>query len=238
MSEKDLQLRAEIKRLLKEAAALSQPSTFAQAAKLRRAAAAKEKELAKTQETLTMEMKTSFGLYERILMISKIVVFTVLTLWLWRVPVAAISKELVQPFVYKDETVICFLKKPESDDDSVLEISKTDYVENAFKNIYEDEEVVSVGEGRTVTQVKKKGKVTSERKEMVKNRTKGNVVLPVDTSDHIGCSSSVHKVKICWFLSWTATSSVNDNVMIGIIPWLILSNKVGRYFVKKVFKLA
>ncbi|KAJ0753665.1 hypothetical protein HanPI659440_Chr09g0338281 [Helianthus annuus] len=124
MSEKDLQLRAEIKRLLKEAAALSQPSTFAQAAKLRRAAAAKEKELAKTQETLTMEMKTSFGLYERILMISKvlciffrilvchiefatniyyicflqIVVFTVLTLWLWRVPVAAISKELVQPF--------------------------------------------------------------------------------------------------------------------------------------------
>ncbi|KAJ0526255.1 hypothetical protein HanHA300_Chr09g0321131 [Helianthus annuus] len=123
MSEKDLQLRAEIKRLLKEAAALSQPSTFAQAAKLRRAAAAKEKELAKTQETLTMEMKSSFGLYERILMISQvlriffsilvchiefatniyicflqIVVFTVLTLWLWRVPVAAISKELVQPF--------------------------------------------------------------------------------------------------------------------------------------------
>ncbi|KAJ0955463.1 hypothetical protein HanPSC8_Chr01g0003171 [Helianthus annuus] len=43
--------------------------------------------------------------------------------------------------------------------------------------------------------VKKKGKVTSERKEMVKNRTKGNVALPVDTSDHIGCSSSAHEVK-------------------------------------------
>ncbi|XP_076942907.1 protein GET1-like [Bidens hawaiensis] len=138
MSDKDLQLRADITRLLKEAAALSQPSTFAQAGKLRRSAAAKEKELAKSQESLTMEMKTSFGSYERILMISKIVVYTLLSMWYWRSPVAAISKELVQPFG--------------------------------------------------------------------------------------------------WFLSWTATSSLNDNVMIGIVPWLILSNKVGRYFVKKVFK--
>ncbi|KAJ0573098.1 putative transcription factor B3-Domain family [Helianthus annuus] len=120
--------------------------------------------------------------------------------------------------VYRDETEICFSKKPESDDDSVLEISKVDYVENVFKDIYEDEEVVYVGEGRTVTQklrtnvectskrrmssrlnktqdVKKKGKVTSERKETVKNMTKGNAALPVDTSDHIGCSSSAHKVK-------------------------------------------
>ncbi|KAJ0564375.1 putative transcription factor B3-Domain family [Helianthus annuus] len=121
--------------------------------------------------------------------------------------------------VYRDETEIWFLNKPESDDDSVLEISKADYVENALKDIYEDDEVVSVGEGRTVTQkklptnaectskrrmssrlnktqdVKKKGKVTSERKEMVKNRTKGNAALHVDTSDHIGCSSSAHKVK-------------------------------------------
>ncbi|KAJ0715876.1 hypothetical protein HanPI659440_Chr13g0506411 [Helianthus annuus] len=43
--------------------------------------------------------------------------------------------------------------------------------------------------------VKKKGKVTSERKEVVKNRTKGNAALPVDTSDYTGCSSSVNKVK-------------------------------------------
>ncbi|XP_024977605.1 uncharacterized protein LOC112515161 [Cynara cardunculus var. scolymus] len=140
MSEKDLKLCAEIKKLLKEAAVLSQPSTFAQAAKLRRTAAAKEKELAKSQELLTMEMKTSFGLYERILMIVKIVVFLALTLWHWRAPVAAISKELVQPFG--------------------------------------------------------------------------------------------------WFLSWTAGDSFSDNVMIGIVPWLILSNKVGRYLVKKILKLA
>ncbi|CAH1429710.1 unnamed protein product [Lactuca virosa] len=139
MSQKDLQLRIEIKRLLKEAAALSQPSTFAQAAKLRRTAAAKEKELAKSQESLNKDMKTSFGSYERILMISKIVVYTLLSMWHWRVPVASISKELVQPFG--------------------------------------------------------------------------------------------------WFLSWTARGSFSDKVMIGIVPWLILSNKVGRYFVKKVFKM-
>ncbi|XP_021980159.1 uncharacterized protein LOC110876288 [Helianthus annuus] len=48
---------------------------------------------------------------------------------------------------------------------------------------------------KNLTQVNKKGKVTSERKEVVKNRTKGNVALPVDTSDHTGCSSSVNKVK-------------------------------------------
>ncbi|XP_052487895.1 protein GET1 isoform X3 [Gossypium raimondii] len=45
-TDKEMQLRAEIKQLLKEAASYSQPSTFAQAAKLRRMAAAKEKELA------------------------------------------------------------------------------------------------------------------------------------------------------------------------------------------------
>nr|XP_043615837.1 protein GET1-like [Erigeron canadensis] len=98
MSDKVMQLRCEIKRLSKEAAAFSQPSTFVQAAKLRRKAAAKEKELAKSQESLTKEMKTSFGLYERILMISKIVVYTALTMWLWSVPVATLSNELVQPF--------------------------------------------------------------------------------------------------------------------------------------------
>ncbi|KAL5143119.1 hypothetical protein HKD37_09G026148 [Glycine soja] len=45
--EKETKLRGEIKELLKEASSLSQPSTFAQAAKLKRLAAAKERELAK-----------------------------------------------------------------------------------------------------------------------------------------------------------------------------------------------
>ncbi|MFQ6644152.1 hypothetical protein Gotur_017560, partial [Gossypium turneri] len=50
-TDKEMQLRAEIKQLLKEAASYSQPSTFAQAAKLRRMAAAKEKELANCEAT-------------------------------------------------------------------------------------------------------------------------------------------------------------------------------------------
>ncbi|CAI0474133.1 unnamed protein product [Linum tenue] len=50
-SEKEVQLRAEIKRLYKEASTFSQPSTFAQAAKLRRLAAAKEKELTNCKAT-------------------------------------------------------------------------------------------------------------------------------------------------------------------------------------------
>nr|CAB3457786.1 unnamed protein product [Digitaria exilis] len=47
-SDEQIKLRLEIKELLKEANQLSTPSTFAQAAKLKRLAAAKEKELAKS----------------------------------------------------------------------------------------------------------------------------------------------------------------------------------------------
>ncbi|OEL21614.1 hypothetical protein BAE44_0017366, partial [Dichanthelium oligosanthes] len=47
ISDAQLKLRLEITQLLKEASTLSTPSTFAQAAKLKRLAAAKEKELAK-----------------------------------------------------------------------------------------------------------------------------------------------------------------------------------------------
>nr|XP_007138455.1 hypothetical protein PHAVU_009G210400g [Phaseolus vulgaris]ESW10449.1 hypothetical protein PHAVU_009G210400g [Phaseolus vulgaris] len=45
--EKEDRLRAEIKQLLKEASSMSQPSTFARAAKLKRLATAKERELSK-----------------------------------------------------------------------------------------------------------------------------------------------------------------------------------------------
>ncbi|MFS8034212.1 putative Get1 family protein [Helianthus anomalus] len=138
VSEKDAQLRAEIKQLSKEAAALSEPSTFAQSAKLRRMAAAKERELAKSQESASKEINTSIVLYEKTLMISKILTYLIFIVYFWRIPVAAISKELVQPF------------------------------------------------GR--------------------------------------------------FLSWKTGGSVNDSVMVGVIPWLILSNRVGKYFSNKVFK--
>ncbi|KAL9253567.1 GET1-like protein [Drosera capensis] len=98
LSETELKLRAEIRELLKEASAYSQPSTFAQAAKLRRIAAAKEKELAKIQEVQMKERKSSYDPYMKAMMPIKILTYFVLAIWFWGSPVAAISKELVQPF--------------------------------------------------------------------------------------------------------------------------------------------
>ncbi|XP_024025000.1 uncharacterized protein LOC21385307 [Morus notabilis] len=133
----EIQLRGEINQLLKEASSFSQPSTFAQAAKLRRVAAAKEKELANYQESHKTEMKVSCDLYMRVLFISKVLTYLVLICWFWRVPVATISQQLVQPF----------------------------------------------------------GKV----------------------------------------LSWKGGGILNDNVMVGIVPWLILSTRVSK-FVCRLFK--
>ncbi|XP_048435997.1 protein GET1-like [Pyrus x bretschneideri] len=78
---------------------------FKQAAKLRRIAAAKEKELANYQELHGKEIKLSYDFYLRILFILKVVLgyiyvltYIVLVCWFWRVPVASVSQQLVQPF--------------------------------------------------------------------------------------------------------------------------------------------
>ncbi|XP_057794796.1 protein GET1-like isoform X6 [Salvia miltiorrhiza] len=94
----DVRLRQEIKQLLKEANSLSQPSTFAQAVKLRRTAAAKEKELAKYLEMQEKDMKLSVSSYGKHLMISKVFTYFVLILWFWKIPVATIPDQLVHPF--------------------------------------------------------------------------------------------------------------------------------------------
>ncbi|MED6133779.1 hypothetical protein PIB30_031442 [Stylosanthes scabra] len=65
--EKQNQLLAEIKGLLKEAKLLSQPATFAQAAKLKRLAASKEKELTKCQKI----QHKDYALYSRLMLITK-----------------------------------------------------------------------------------------------------------------------------------------------------------------------
>ncbi|XP_028776664.1 uncharacterized protein LOC114733366 isoform X2 [Neltuma alba] len=91
---KEAQLRREIKELYKEASSLSQPSTFAQAAKLKRLAATKEKELANYQDMQSKENDS----YSRVLLISKVLIYLVLLIWYWRVPVATVSQQLVQPF--------------------------------------------------------------------------------------------------------------------------------------------
>ncbi|CAJ2646765.1 unnamed protein product [Trifolium pratense] len=93
-SEKENVLRGEIKRLLNEASLLSQPSTFAQASKLKRLAAAMEKELAKYQSL----HKKYLVLYLKAVLVGKYLTYGMLLIWFWRVPVASISQQLVQPF--------------------------------------------------------------------------------------------------------------------------------------------
>ncbi|KAM1425918.1 hypothetical protein PS2_017882 [Malus domestica] len=44
------------------------------------------------------EIKLSYDLYLRILFILKVLTYVVLVCWFWRVPVASISRQLVQPF--------------------------------------------------------------------------------------------------------------------------------------------
>ncbi|KAK9757547.1 hypothetical protein RND81_01G169600 [Saponaria officinalis] len=73
------------------------PSTFSQAAKLRRMAAAKEKELAKHQEQQMLERKTVYDPYMKYVTPVKALTYLLLTVWFWKSPIAAISKELVQP---------------------------------------------------------------------------------------------------------------------------------------------
>ncbi|VVA93427.1 unnamed protein product [Arabis nemorensis] len=95
---REAELRSEIKHLLREASALSQPATFAQAAKLRRSAATKEKELAQYLEQHKKEIQMSYDMYGKVLLVSKVVVYLILVLWFWRTPIAIIAKQLVQPF--------------------------------------------------------------------------------------------------------------------------------------------
>ncbi|KAK3212172.1 hypothetical protein Dsin_016878 [Dipteronia sinensis] len=97
-SDREMQLRGEIKQLLKDASTMSQPSTFAQAAKLRRLAAAKEKELATYQESHNKEMKLSYDTSLKFLLLAKVFIYFLLIIWFWRAPVATISQQLVQPF--------------------------------------------------------------------------------------------------------------------------------------------
>ncbi|KAG2256163.1 hypothetical protein Bca52824_075457 [Brassica carinata] len=95
---REAELRSEIKQLLREATGLSQPATFAQAAKLRRSAAAKEKELAQYLEQQNKEINLSYDMYGKVLLASKVLVYVILVLWFWRTPIAIIAKQLVQPF--------------------------------------------------------------------------------------------------------------------------------------------
>ncbi|MFS7917224.1 putative transcription factor B3-Domain family [Helianthus anomalus] len=58
-----------------------------------------------------------------------------------------IDNVVFELLVYRNKTEILLSKKAESDDYSVLEISKADYFEN---DIYEDDKVASLGEGKSL----------------------------------------------------------------------------------------
>ncbi|KAG2610132.1 hypothetical protein PVAP13_4KG098400 [Panicum virgatum] len=98
ISDDQLKLRMEITQLLKEASALSTPSTFAQAAKLKRLAAAKEKELAKIQDLNVKGKQSLHEQYDKVLLISKVLIYGVFILWFWSTPVTTVPKHLLQPF--------------------------------------------------------------------------------------------------------------------------------------------
>ncbi|KAF8759341.1 hypothetical protein HU200_010382 [Digitaria exilis] len=97
-SDEQIKLRLEIKELLKEANQLSTPSTFAQAAKLKRLAAAKEKELAKIQEQDTKGKQSLYDKHRKILLVTKVIIYALLVLWFWSTPVTTVPGHLLQPF--------------------------------------------------------------------------------------------------------------------------------------------
>lgn len=98
MNPEEVQVVQEIKHLLKEAKLLSTPSTFAQAAKLRRAAAAKEKELLQIRQKLSVKKGLSSMLHLMAPKILKACIYLGFVWWFWGVPMAVVSTQFLQPF--------------------------------------------------------------------------------------------------------------------------------------------
>ncbi|KAF8697935.1 hypothetical protein HU200_035433 [Digitaria exilis] len=98
ISDEQVKLRMEITQILKEASTLSTSSTFAQAAKLKRLAAAKEKELAKVQDLTIKGKQSLYEQYGKVLLITKVLIYGLLVLWFWSTPVTTVPKHLLQPF--------------------------------------------------------------------------------------------------------------------------------------------
>eukprot|EP00249_Psilotum_nudum_P008981 c21635_g1_i1 orf=401-925(-) len=90
------QLAREIKDLLRNANALSTPSTFSKAAKLRRAAAVKEKELAQFRKN-SAEQRHWSKLLWFLQPLLKCIFYISLGCWFWGVPVAHIPSNLLRP---------------------------------------------------------------------------------------------------------------------------------------------
>ncbi|KAI5666745.1 hypothetical protein M9H77_16598 [Catharanthus roseus] len=119
-------------------------------------------------------MKLSHDTYAKALMSAKVVVYAMMIFWFWRIPVAAISERLVQPFG------------------------------KASCNIF------------------------SQKNEMIDGDCEYFVASKVHSSGPLRLKLGNSKV-----LSWRAGDPVNDNVMVGIIPWLIVSTRLLESWVLK-----
>ncbi|KAK4368212.1 hypothetical protein RND71_012004 [Anisodus tanguticus] len=186
-SSEDMQLRAEIKQLLKEASALLQPSTFAQAAKLRRLATAKERELAINQEIRSKEAKLSYDTQKALLFC--------------RYELGMYSD------IYKLRLSCKMLIYPNH---TGLDVLLVDYVVLAYSCGFH------IQAARTALW-----------------EILVHISIELSACDLLICCSSTSAGKM---LSWRAGGPANENVMVGIIPWLLLSTRVSKSISRRIFK--
>jgi hypothetical protein len=98
MAPQEAELVREIKGLLREADALSTPSTFAKSAKLRRAAALKEKQLSELRQSVSHKPWSQLTLHATLPRLLNGVVYLGLVGWYFHRPVASVPASLLQPF--------------------------------------------------------------------------------------------------------------------------------------------
>ncbi|BBN04188.1 tail-anchored protein insertion receptor [Marchantia polymorpha subsp. ruderalis] len=91
------ELVKEIRELHRAADALATPATFSKSAKLKRSAAAKEKELALLRQNLALQKGWWLSLYSTAPNALEVVVYMILAQWFWHTSVATIPASFLQP---------------------------------------------------------------------------------------------------------------------------------------------
>ncbi|XP_052881206.1 uncharacterized protein LOC128289404 [Gossypium arboreum] len=169
-TDNEIQLCGEIKQLLKDAASFSQPSTFAQSAKLKR----------------------------------MVITNVVLIFWFWRSTVASISQKIVQPIGNELQRFWQILVLYFTSFSSHWLITICPSMHGSFHHI-------PIKFGRAVdmllSDILQKLKFFLEQLDW---RITQNLRKPV-------------------VLSWKTRDSLNNNVLVGIISWLILCTKVSKF---------
>ncbi|KAL3683833.1 hypothetical protein R1sor_001855 [Riccia sorocarpa] len=97
---RESELLKEIRELHRSADSFSTPSTFSKAAKLKRQATLKEKELAALRQDISGQTNWWFTLYSAAPKALKFTVYIILAQWFWRTSVATVPISFVQPFEF------------------------------------------------------------------------------------------------------------------------------------------